>query len=426
MGIQFRTAPTPDDHLLMRAVLTANTLASRTLDLGSGAHFRISEELWRIVTGAFVQNSVEALRTLTLQTRFGHSLLAGALLRLQLECLITTTWIVNAGPDNPNCRLARVLVKTINEQKRRATSDGATDDPFLAKTGRYLLDHEELRDYRNEKPAPNVRDMATDVDRTELYQEYRRWSSEMHAGLGMHVRECHGTLILDRILRLLAGVEYLYNLVYALSPSVAGDQQVEYADILNTLAIEYVLKLQDAFKSADSINLFADDEARLTKVLADRCSCYRTVFSDSASAPNVIAADAVRGAWEKSGCISVRFKNIGTSVVTLQARVQEDPKRAMPRWWRPWHHSVEKEVGKPPTRLLPQQSGYLTFPAPPPTEKLISLHRENQPAFLAICERPYAGLQNTTNSPVEVVTVDVTCVIEGKKSCRYLQPLIVH
>src|SRR2546427_12785802 len=89
----FDKCPTAFQHLLMRGVLAAATLCDRAADFQHAID--ADATIHSIVLWSFAQNTFEALRMLTRELQISDLLTAGALLRLELECLISAQWVMS-------------------------------------------------------------------------------------------------------------------------------------------------------------------------------------------------------------------------------------------------------------------------------------------------------------------------------------------
>lgn len=418
--------PTPFQHLLIRGVLVAATVYERAGSFQND--FSPSSDLYSVVLWSYVINSAQALQTLGQQLQFSNLAVAPALLRLEVECLISALWIMATAPTERNKRLARVIRKGVVEHDHFAASTSQVGN-VQAQVALAYLHTQELQEYQNEKPAPSVRQMSEDVGRPELYSAYRNWSGQMHAGFGMHIREVIGDARLNRIEHLLVGSEYLYGLLEALGPTIPREQQQRYQSILGTFRLEYLERLQDAFFSALAATSAHDlPEDQQQQAIASICQRFRPdIGASSDRLPSVIVTDVVRGKWGKRfECISVRFRNIGEEPVALRARLREEKGRSWRRWLRRWRLSCEDVHSLPPLRLLPDESGYLIFPGSVRKDRSIELDSGEQVGRVDVFPRPFAALQNVVSDCIEIVTVRThyTGTVSGTER-TVLQPIVV-
>lgn len=421
----FDECPTPFQHLLLRGVLTAATLYDRA----SGFQHSMSPDtaIYSIVLWSYALNALEALRTLGWQLQFSDLLTAGAMLRVELECLISAQWVMSAEREHRNRRIARVILKTIAEFERSRKEDPHRGEATMA-VARGYLNSPELAPFQNEKPAPSIRRMTEEVGCPARYAEYRRWSSEMHAGFGMHIREASGDARLLRFEHLLLGSEYAFRLFEVLRPTIPERERDHFDTILGTFRLEYLARFQDAYFSA-SITTTSHDRDDATRIDGLARTCGRSwPFERDAHphTPLVVATEVVRGIWGKNfECVSVRFRNVSTQTVYVRARLSEETRR---RWrlWRNWRLSCEDAHFRPPLKLLPEQSGYLMFPGPVSKAKSIELDSGEPVGRVDVCRRPDAAMQNIDGHSFEFVVVRMDLVTDPMPSVnRWLQPIVV-
>lgn len=421
----FNECPTPFQHLLLRGVLTVATLCERAEE------FRYStapdDDIYSIILWSYALNALEALRTLGRELQFSVLLTAGALLRVELECLISAQWVMNAKLNDRNRRVARVILKTIEELERSCKDDTLYGHATLI-AARGYLDTSELFPFRKERRAPSIRQMADEAGCPERYSEYRKWSSEMHAGFGMHIRETSVDIRLNRLEHLLLGTEYLFQLFEVLKPTIPESQRNSFDAVLSTFKLEYLAKFQDAYFSAYMTTTLhdSDDATKIEGLIATCGRLWQSERPDkNPQMPRAVATEVVRGVWGKNfECVSVRFRNISAQPVRLRARLSEETRRRL-RIWRNWRLSCEDAHFQPELTLLPEQSGYLMFPGPVSKKKSIELDSNEPVGRVDVCHRPDAALQNVEGHASEIVLVRIDYINETHPYERVFQPIVV-
>lgn len=421
----FNECPTPFQHLLLRGVLTVVTLC----EWAAGFQYStaLADDIYSIILWSYALNALESLRTLGRQLQFSVLLTAGALLRVELECLISAQWVMKAELNDRNRRIARVILKTIEELERSCKDDPLYGHAILIAAHGYL-DTPELSPFRKERRAPSIRQMAEEAGCPERYAEYRRWSSEMHAGFGMHIREASGDIRLDRLEHLLLGAEYMFQLLEVLRPTIPETQRNSFDTVLGTFKLEYLAKFQDAYFSAYMTTTLHDrDDATKTEGLIATCGrLWQSERPDTnPRMPRAVATEVIRGVWGKNfECVSVRFRNISAQPVRLRARLSEETRRRL-RIWRNWRLSCEDAHFQPALALLPEQSGYLMFPGPISKAKSIELDPGEPVGRVDVCHRPDAAMQNLEGHASEIVLVRIDYINDTHPYDRVFQPIVV-
>lgn len=420
----FNKCPTPFQHLLLRGVLTVATLWTR------GKEFqrlvKPSDDFYSLILWSYTLHALEAMHTLGRPLQFSGLLTAGALLRVELECLISAQWVMKAMLSDRNRRAARIILKTLEELKR-SSKDNPLHGHSISIAARGFLDTPELSPFKRERPAPSIRQMAEEAGIPRRYSEYRKWSSEMHAGFGMVIREGSGDTRLNRLEHLLLGAEYMFDLFEVLRETIPEAERSSFDAILGTFKLEYLAKFQDAYFSAHITTTLHDkDDATKTEGLIS--ICRRLWQSDRPDTnprmPQAVATEVVRGVWGKNfECVSVRFRNISSQPVRLRARLTEETRRRF-RIWGKWRLSCEEVYFQPALALLPEQSGYLMFPGPVSKEKYIELDSGEPVGRVDVCHRPDAAMQNTEGHTSEIVTVRID-FNDAHPYKRVFQPIVV-
>jgi len=81
--------------------------------------------------------------------------------------------------------LRELSTKTLQEVQRGQDQSFTNDIHSLITA---CLDEPEVIKYRNAKPAPSTRTICSELGETKLYDQFRKYSHQLHAGLGMLVK----------------------------------------------------------------------------------------------------------------------------------------------------------------------------------------------------------------------------------------------